>query len=111
MIDRGTRLRYLGTEELTWRDLYVIVSCPKADSALARAFRGDEWPWGLSEMLQADIADSLRFLVWAKTSDARRNRNRPKQIPRPGVEGPERIGDKPVSIADMNEFLGWEVPA
>ncbi|WP_052372591.1 DUF5361 domain-containing protein [Nocardia otitidiscaviarum] len=64
--------------------------------------------WGLKEMLLADMVDSLRWLVWAKTKDAQKGRNRPKPVPRPGVAKPERIGEK-ASIADMNEFLGWEV--
>lgn len=60
-------------------------------------------------MLAADIADSLRWLMWAKTKDAQKNRNPPAPIPRPGIAGPERIGDEPVSLADMNEFLDWKV--
>lgn len=62
--------------------------------------------WGLPEMLAADIADSLRWLMWAKTPDAPKGRNRPKPIPRPGVKGPERIGTA-TAIAEMNKFLDW----
>lgn len=64
--------------------------------------------WGLTEMLLADIVDSQRWQVWAKTKDGHKGRNRPKPVPRPGVPKPERIGVQ-ASIADMNEFLGWEV--
>lgn len=63
--------------------------------------------WGLPEMLFADIADSLHWLVWAKTEDAQRGRNRPAPVPRPGIRGPEPIGTA-APVTDMNKFLGWE---
>lgn len=63
--------------------------------------------WGLDQMLAADHADSLHWLVWSKTKDAQKGLNRPPPIKRPGVSGPERIGDQPVSIAEMNDFLDW----
>jgi hypothetical protein len=97
-------------DEFNWDDLRAIV-CAPIDTALARAVRGDDWPWGLQEMLLADVADSLHWLQWAQTEAARKKRGQPKPIPRPGIAKPERIGDQPVPIADMNEFLGWEVPA
>ncbi|MFC4124938.1 DUF5361 domain-containing protein [Nocardia rhizosphaerae] len=110
LIDRGLRLRDLGTEALSWADLHAIVDTLqfRPESALYRTIVTD-WRWGLSEMLLADAVDSLRWLMWAKTKDGQRNRNRPKPVPRPGIAQPERIGDKPVAISDMNEFLGWEV--
>lgn len=92
---------------MTWADLSAIIACLPPDSALLRAYK-DDWMWGLPEMLAADIADSLRWLTWAKTTDAQKNRNPPKPIPRPGIAKPERIGE-PLSIADMNEFLDWKV--
>ena len=79
----------------------------RPESALYRTVTPD-WAWGLPELLSADIADSLHLLVWLKAGG--KKSHRPKQIPRPGVEQPERVGDK-TSIADMNQFLGWEVPA
>lgn len=112
LIDRGLRLRDLGTDALTWDDLNAIVDtlAVRPESALYRTLMPD-WAWGLSEMLIADVADTLRRLWWAKTRDGQKGRNPPKPIPRPGIAKPERIGDAPVSIADMNDFLGWEVAA
>jgi len=80
----GLRLRDLGSERLTWTDLRAIVRHSPVDSALIRAKEPERSRWGVSEYLLAVIADSLRWLVWAKTKDAKRNRNRPKPIPRPG---------------------------
>ncbi|MEU2106497.1 DUF5361 domain-containing protein [Nocardia sp. NPDC019255] len=66
----------------------------------------------MQEMLMADVADSLHWLMWAKTKSAQKNRGQPKPIPRPGIAKPERYGDTSMSIADMNKFLGWKgVPA
>lgn len=110
LIDRGLRLRDLcEVDDFNWDDLRAIVACVRPESALARAIQGKDWPWGLQEMLLADIGDTLRWLQWAKTKDGQKNRNPPKQTPRPGVKAPERIGDAPVSVAEMNKFLGWKV--
>lgn len=85
-----------------------MVAYLRPDSAVNRAMN-PQWMWGLSEHLIAGMVDSLRWLVWSKTKDGQHNRNHPQPLPRPGVAAPERLGDKPVSIADMNDFLGWEV--
>ena len=58
-----------------------------AGSALIRAREPERSRWGVAEYLLAIIADALRWLVWAKTPDAKRKRNRPKPIPRPGDAG------------------------
>lgn len=74
-----------------------------------RAVSPDTWQWQLGEHLLADIADSLRWLVWSKTTAAQHNRNRPEPIPRPGVHAErERIGTA-TPLEEMNALLGWEV--
>lgn len=85
MICLGLRLRDLGSENLTWSDLKTIVLHSPRSSAFYRARGGDKALWSDSEYLQAIIADGIRWLVWAKTKDGSKNRNRPKLIPRPGV--------------------------
>lgn len=82
----GLRLRDLGTDRLTWSDLKAIVRHAPTTSALVRAQEPERSRWGVTEYLLAIIADSLRWLVWAKTKDAKRRRNQPKPIPRPGAE-------------------------
>lgn len=79
-------MRDLGSPEFTWADLRAILKGLPAHSAYWRAREPERARWGVSEYLLAIIADSLRWLVWAKTKDAKRNRNRPKPIPRPGDE-------------------------
>ncbi|MFI7001355.1 DUF5361 domain-containing protein [Nocardia sp. NPDC050175] len=106
LIALGLRLRRLATDDLSWSDLKAIVKYAPLDSALARATKGADHQWQLSEHLLADVADSLRWLVWSKTTAAQDGRDRPVPIPRPGVRRAERIGTA-TSIDEMNGFLTW----
>lgn len=53
-------------------------------SAYWRTREPERSRWGFAEYLLASIADSLGWLVWSKTKDGSKGRNRPKPIPRPG---------------------------
>lgn len=46
--------------------------------------------WGWKEHLLADIANRLRWLQWAKTTDGAKNRNRPEliQVPKREIKKP-----------------------
>ncbi|MFG1790427.1 DUF5361 domain-containing protein [Nocardia sp. NPDC049149] len=102
------RLHQLGTEVLGWRELKAIIRWLPTESALFRAMNPESHRWQLDQFLLADITDSLRWLVWAKTDDARNGRNRPELVPRPGVKSDrERIGTA-TGIDEMNEFLNWD---
>lgn len=113
LIDRGLRLRDLGTDALTWGDLWAICKWAPTTSALARALHPEIGEWQLGEQLLADVADSLHWLVWSKTKDAQRSGARPpNRIPRPGVvDEHERIGTTQMSPAEMDKFLGWNQEA
>ena len=107
LISHGLRLRQLGTEALTWRDLKILLEYqPPERSALARIKNPEEVAWGLSEHLLATIADGVRARVWQEGSG--KSKDRPKPIPRPGIETAEkttyRYDVEPV--AEMAEFLG-----
>ncbi|WP_054815426.1 DUF5361 domain-containing protein [Nocardia arizonensis] len=100
-------MRQLGTDVLGWRDLKAIVTWLPADSALLRSMNPDGSRWQLSQYLLADMTESLRWLVWSKTSDAQHGRNRPEPIQRPGMKSDrERIGTA-TAIDQMNDFLAW----
>lgn len=61
--------------------------------------------WDVSDYLLADQADSLRWLVWAKTKDARKNRKKPQPIPRP-ADARRRVSDvESMNVTDMKAFL------
>jgi Family of unknown function (DUF5361) len=106
----GLRLDWLGSEALSWRDLLVIFRMAEPPSRIFSAVHGDDAQWGLPEQLLASMADDLSWLVWAKTEDGQKNRNRPDRIPRPGVKpnkDRKQIGSAPLPIDQMAEWLGW----
>lgn len=98
-----------GDVDHNWRDLVVFIGHLPADSAVARQEDIEGSMWGLGEHLQADIADSLRLLVWQKTRDGQRGRNQPKPLPRPGVEDASRKkhgGKTKMAAAKLADMLG-----
>ena len=57
----------------------AILACGLSDdSRIKMAVSGNAVPTGV--FLQAMTVDALNLLVWSKTKDAQRNRNRPKSI-------------------------------
>ena len=106
LISHGLRLRQLGSDLLSWRDLYVIVRQQPSDAALARAMDPEGSAWGLSEQLLAAIADASHVRVWQAGSG--KKSDRPKPIPRPGVEsGSKQIHKHEVLPAgEMASWLG-----
>ena len=110
MIALGLRLDWLGSEALSWRDLLVIIRQSPADSAVVRAMDPDSH-WGLSEHLLAQVVDNTSWLVWAKTEDGSKNRNRPQPWPRPGVEPDEgkSVKGTPIPLDEAARRLGWSM--
>lgn len=105
----GARLRHVGTDALTWRELYAVVKHAPFDSALYRVQQGDDAPWGLKEMLLAQIADEIAVSNWIASRG--KKSDYPKPIPRPGV-GPTKIGGKgALPMDEMAAWLGWDVPS
>ena len=72
------------------------------DGAVACALNNQTPVWGNELIVLADMANSLRWLVWAKTKDGQKNRNKPEMI-----EPPRAEGEKPVAydIETINEIL------
>lgn len=107
LIERGLRLRDVGSGDFTWRDLWVLLDNLPPTSALARA-QGFAWTPG--DYLLAQGVDFLGWLAWAQTEDGQKNRNRPVPLPRPGDEEPERLGGGGMTVEEANEWLGWAAP-
>lgn len=99
------RLSQLGTRDLTWRHLYVLIEQLPAESALHREMAGEDFPWTMQNHLLATIADLLAGANWQRGGDA--NAKRPKRIERPGVaaEPVRRIGDGAFSPAEIDVLL------
>lgn len=108
VLRHGLRLRDLGSPSFTWRDLKVIVGQQKPAESAVWMQENPDHVWGLPEFLLADVAVTLRVMLWAKTKDGARNRNRPKLIERPGAR-PERLGRKPIPLDEMDAWLSERV--
>lgn len=77
----GLRLRDLGSDRLTWRDLLVIVKhCPPG-SPLAGALNPVS-SWTTTDHLLAFVFDAVRSLAWTTASNA--DNPHPQPFPRPG---------------------------
>lgn len=51
-----------------------------------RSMHPDHYAWDTNSMVTAQAVDALNLLVWFKTKDGSKGRNRPEPLPRPGVE-------------------------
>lgn len=89
----------------------MAVHLPPESATFRGIYGAESTEWGLAEHLLAEIADASAWLVWSKTKDAERNRNKPRPIPRPGITPDEtdtrHFGSDPVPLADLDDFLGW----
>jgi hypothetical protein len=102
----GLRLDWIGTERLSWRDLWVIVRQSPRTSALFREMHPEVVEWGLAEQLIAAAFDALQIANWQRASGKRHERPRP--IPRPGVEHEgKKFGGTPIPMDEMAKRLGW----
>lgn len=110
----GERLRYLGTERLTWSDLKVVIKQAAPDSPIVRELNPDAYIWTNTNQLLADIADSLHWLCWTKTKGAQKTppEGMPNPIKRPGIVEPKGEVYKydVVPQDEMLAWLGWEAP-
>lgn len=113
LIGLGLRLDWIGTERLSWRDLWVVVRQSPRASALFRSMHPEAADWGHSEHLLAAVFDAVQINNWLTAQGKRHERPRP--LPRPGVtpEG-KTYGSQPIPMHEMAKRLGWtteEVPS
>lgn len=108
LIKLGLRLRWLGTERLTWRDLLVIVMHSSQTSALMADTSPEDAAFGPTEVMLAVLEHRLRVLIWQNGGGKGK---RPEMMPIPGSKSDRRgtsvMAPEPVSIAEMNARLGW----
>lgn len=102
----GLRLRDLGTDRLSWGDLWTVVTQAPADSALYRAMNPGEADWTLSTLLLAEVVDSLRIATWQRGGG--KKKDYPKPVPRPGITPDSTTyGKGAVSMDQIADWLGW----
>lgn len=99
LIALGLRLRWLGTERLTWNDLRAIASQAGPRSAIGRALSEG---WEVTDYLLAIIADHLAMANWQR--QGKRGVPKPRPIPRPGDNRTERFGSDPIAIAEFDDW-------
>lgn len=101
----------MGSDALTWRDLLDIVSHLPPSSALQRAVNPEWARWLSGEMnghLLAALFDVGQTGNWMQSKDGKKKRNRPKPLPRPGIDdGSTKYGGKAAPLEDIKEWLGW----
>lgn len=106
LIALGLRLRDVGSEALSWGDVYTVLRQSPRSSALFRAMNPDEHEWSLSNLLLGEVADAVRVANWQRGSG--KKGDYPKPIPRPGVQKTdETYGKTAIPMDEMAEFLGW----
>lgn len=108
LIRYGLRLDWLGSEALSWRDLYVIVAQSGPDTAIYRSMN-DEWPQTIEADLLRAVELNTRVIAWQGTRDGQRGNNRPEPFLWPW----ERKQDKAIrgdamTIEEALDFLGWD---
>ena len=109
----GVRLAdmYMGRENPSEVALYVYDCQYIEGSALYRALLGDDSDWNTTNQLLAMVADHLAVANWFQTKDGQKGKNRPKQIPRPGVRDEEETTygkGTSMSMDEAREWLGWK---
>lgn len=113
LIRAGMRLRWFyDTDSLdySWRDLLVFIRHSPKGSAYYSLESGEESLWGVQEHLTANLVDLTNILVWFKTKDGSKGRNRPKPIPRPGMQEPgkKKHGGAKIPAKKLAELLGMK---
>lgn len=81
----------IGTAGLSWWDLRCLIKYSRDDSALSR-LKNENWRWDTHAQLLALQADHLAVANWQRARG--KASERPKQIPRPGVESNKVIKHK-----------------
>jgi hypothetical protein len=76
----------VGTDRLPWHALVnMMLNAPPGTAVYHQITEG----WDVLERLNALQLDALKLLLWTKTNDAQKNRNRPKPTWQPGMEADE----------------------
>ena len=102
---------YTGRENPCEVALYVYDCQYIEGSALYRALLGDDSDWNTTNQLLAMVADHLAVANWFQTKDGQKGKNRPKQIPRPGVRDEEETTygkGTSMSMDEARKWLGWD---
>lgn len=99
----GLRLRWLGTDLLTWGDLQSIVRGAPRESAIGQSLGGPGSAWSNLEHLVALSLDALNIANWQRQGN--KHAPRPRPVSRPGaVEDGQRLGSDPIPIGQFEDW-------
>mgnify|MGYP001148205467 CR=1 FL=1 len=103
MLLAGIDLRTLGSRDLTYRRLSVLLHHSRPGSAFLRSLAGEDAEWSLTDHLLASVIDVLNAANWQRGGG---KGSRPKPVSRPGVKdkGSEHFGTA-VSIEELRRRL------
>lgn len=110
LITLGLRLEWVGTERLSWRDLWVIIQQSPPGSSIHAALDPEAARWARGEpvpYLLAHIGDTLANANWQRSG--RSTAPKPKPLPRPGMKNDSTtFGAEPIPIADFDDWWGGD---
>lgn len=99
----GLNIDGMGRDFSTTHAADLLVELP-GESRIKRVYGGDG-TWDFDRLLASLAVDALNVLVWQRTKDGQKGRNRPKPIT-PQVKNSGRtIGGMSMSIEELNEML------
>lgn len=103
LLRAGLRLRWLGSDLLTWRDLQLFIRSAPRESAIGQSLGGDSAAWSTSEHLMALLVDAVVIGNWQRQGDP--HARRPDPLSRPGAKSAgQRFGADPIPIS---QFAAW----
>lgn len=103
LIALGLRIDWLGTPELSWRDLWVILRQSPLTSAYRIARMGEAALWSRDTHLLADIFDVLAGANWQRAGKA--SAPKPKPMHRPGAKRGTQLGAGALPIRDLEAWI------
>jgi hypothetical protein len=106
LLAMGLRLDDLGTERLTWRDLYVVVHRSGPASALIRELQPELAAWASGAVLADLLAHAVDLLAGGNWQRAgKKTAPKPKPIPRPGRKTEStKYGSDPIPVKDFDDW-------
>ena len=103
LINRGLRIRDLGSERCTWSDLRAVLYTAPPGSVIASCLGT---PWSTSDYILANVVDLLNAANWQRGGD--KNKPRPKPVKRPGEndDSVRVFGADPIAPENFNDW--WD---
>lgn len=111
LLTLGLRLEWLGTDRLSWRDLWVVVTQAPPGSAIHRAVEPEKAAWASGELDAWFLAAQVDLLAagnWQR--QGKNNARKPEPIQRPGEKKKGTVlGADPIPVSEFDAW--WDAGA